>query len=252
MIEFEKPRQIIDQFVSAWGDIVVPFYGQVNSNVNLDGIGSGFLVEYEGAIFLVTCHHVVEDLNRTDGAVGYFNGRGIELSKLAFMGDSRQDVVVAHLDNEWAAKNNLEKVKALPIVKDISDYEDAGYYFFMGYPCSKNKLRKNLKKFDRFLHSYSVSEKTDGSNSTIIESHSAFAFDIDSMSDTEEVPKRPPNLSGVSGGPMFAVLRSMSYDKKPRFDLNLVGVFSEWRQKENEIVCANKSVVIECANHWLA
>jgi hypothetical protein len=79
-----------------------------------------------------------------------------------------------------------------------------------------------------------------------------FTFDIDSMSDTQEVPKRPPNLSGVSGGPLFSVLRSVSDTKTPRFALNLVGVFSEWWKKENEIVCVNKSVVIESANHWWA
>lgn len=252
MIEIEKPREIIDEFVNIWGDIVVPLYGQVNSSVNLDGIGSGFLVEHEGSIFLVTCHHVVEDLNRTDGAVGYFNGQGTELSKLAFMGGSTEDVVVAHLDHEWAKRNGLEKVKALPLVKDISGYEEAGYYFFMGYPCSKNKLKKNFNKFDRFLHAYSISEKIDNSTKTTIGNYSAFTFDIDSMSDTRQIPKRPPNLNGVSGGPLFSVLRSVSDTKTPKFALNLVGVFSEWWQKENEIVCVKKSVVIESANHWLA
>src|SRR5690606_9769249 len=154
-------------------------------------IGSGFLVEYKGLIFLVTCHHVVENLNKTDGVVGFFNGRGIELSKLAFMGDIDEDVVVALLDHEWAAEKNLEKVKAFPLTKDKSGDDKASYNFFMGYPCSKNKLKKNLKKFDRFLHSYSVSDtdKIDSSSMTTIRNHTAFIFDIDAMSDTNEIPK---------------------------------------------------------------
>jgi len=254
MIETEKPREVIDHLVNTWKDIVVPLYGQVNSNINLDGIGSGFLVEYKGLIFFVTCHHVVKELNKTDGVVGFFNGRGIELSKLAFMGDISEDIVVALLDHKWAAEKNLERVKAFPLIKDKSDYDGASYNFFMGYPCSKNKLKKNLNKFDRFLHSYSISDadKLASSSMTKIQNHTAFDFDINSMSDTNETPKRPPNLNGVSGGPLFSVLRARSNINEPTFALELSGVFSEWRNKKKEIVFVNKSVVIESIEHWLA
>ena len=229
MTEIERPRKEIDHFVNTWGDIVVPLYGgQVNSKINLDGIGSGFLVEYKGLIFLVTCHHVVKDLNRVNGVVGFFNGHGIELSNLAFLGNIDEDIQVALLDSEWAAGKKLEKVKAFPLLKDKSSYEKASYNFFMGYPCSKNKLKKNSKKFDRFLYSYSISDtdKLPCSSKTKIQNHTAFSFDIDSMSDTNEIAKRPPNLNGVSGGPLFSVLRANPNFDGPKFALEFSGVFS--------------------------
>ncbi len=255
MIEIERPRKEIDRFVSTWGDIVVPLYGgQANSKINFDGIGSGFLVEYEGLIFLVTCHHVVKNLNKVNGVVGFFDGRGIELSNLAFLGNIDEDIQVALLDREWVARKKVKKVKAFPLLKDKSSYEKTSYNFFMGYPSSKNELKKNSEKSDRFLYSYSISDtdKLPCSPKTKIQNHTAFSFDIDSMSNTNEIAGRPPKLNGVSGGPLFSVLRAKSNTDKPKFALEFSGVFSEWRKQDKEIVFINKISVIESIEHWIA
>lgn len=214
-------------------------------------LGSGFLVNYNNAIFLVTAHHVLEALNKTAGAVAYIGGVGVDLSGLKFIGFPEDDVVVAHLDHEYAKSKNLEKVKAFPLNKEMTEYKPVGYCFFMGYPSSRNSMKKALNKYNRNIFGYSLKADFKKSEKTMISNHSALNFDIDMMSDTSGNPLKPPALNGISGGPLFEIFINTS-DHKPTYALNLIGVFSEWRKKQKEIVCANTSVIIESANEWFA
>ena len=208
------------------------------------------MVNHEGVNFFVTAHHVIESLNLIKSAYGFFLEKPIDLSKLNLKGDKNEDVVVAHLDSEWAISKDIEKVRCIPFsLKDRTQFKETGYYFFLGYPASKNKTMRIPKKPNRFIYSYTLKEKLIKSKNTSIKNHLAFQFDLNSFIDSQEKKLRPPHPRGMSGGPLFSVLKRETKNGA-RYGVNLVGIFSEYYSNEKEAVFTDKSEILFCMNAW--
>lgn len=251
---------VVDGLVDHWQDIVAPFYTNApNSDVTYQSFGSGFTVLLGREIFLVTAHHVIEQGNErierygANGVFGNIGGVGFDMSGLKFSGIETEDVASAHLGRDWAETRNIKSVFPYNLNEDKSSLIRTGKFFVLGFPSSKNKLNERLNKKDRHIFAYSFENKKSKSNHTKIEDHEAFVLDINDMISTEGEKRRPPNFDGVSGSPVFEILCDLSDSNKIHFGVDLAGVFTEWRQKENEIVCSHiKNAVVCCLAHEIA
>ncbi|MGL1696325.1 hypothetical protein ACSTH7_22940 [Vibrio parahaemolyticus] len=246
-------NSVVDGLVEQWQNIVAPFYTNApNSNVAYQSFGSGFTVLLANEIFLITAHHVIDEANErmdrfgANGVISNIGGVGVDMSGLKFSGIKTEDVASAHLTRDWAESKNVTRVFPYNLNEDKSSLIRTGKFFVMGFPSSKNKLNERLNKKDRHIFAYSFENKKSKSEYTEIEEHEAFVLDINDMVSTEGEKRRPPNFDGVSGSPIFEILCDLSDPSKIHFGVDLVGVFTEWRQKQNEIVCSHIKNAIAC------
>ncbi|MDW6019908.1 hypothetical protein SBW85_19575 [Vibrio plantisponsor] len=246
-------NKVVDELVERWKGVVVPFYTNApNSRVTYQSIGSGFVVLLGNEIYLATAHHVIDEINErmdrsgANGVISNICGTGCDLSGLKFEAIKSEDVAAAHLNREWADTKGIERVTPYNLNQDKSHLIRTEKYFVLGYPSSKNKLNEQLDKKDRHIFGYSFCAKKQQSEHTEIEGHEAFILDVDDMYSTEGEKRRPPNLDGVSGSPVFEIMCDLSNPGKAHFAVDLIGVFVEWRMKANEIVCSRIQNVVSC------
>jgi Trypsin-like peptidase domain len=239
-----KPLVVIDNVVEKWMGIVVPFFtNDPHSLHKLIGIGSGFLVEYEKKIFLITAHHVLKDIPDGKIVTANINGKGVCINDLPFVKSDTDDLAVALIQNDWAATQGIKSLFPLLLADKASDFVKSNFFILLGYPASKNKLNSNTNDTDRRLIGYSSQQKIEVPISkTHINKPIAFSFNKKFATDTNEIKINAGSFSGNSGGPVLEVL--IRKDDLNIISVILAGVFLGWDKTTKELICCRPEIVV--------
>jgi len=237
----------IDEMVERWSDIIVPIYTEKEHSKNVAQLlGSAFLVNYKGAVFLVTALHVIRD-HQNSLLVISIGGKAVPLNKMPFAISEKDDLAIAYLDHDWAKKNDVNKVYFLPIDDHKSGYNTLGAYFLIGFPGKKNELNPRVDKVTKNIQgtSFSTYVETPKSNSHI-DNPIAFEFDKGKVILTSGNKINPPSFSGNSGGPIMELIGKSGKSGRAGDIIagcKLAGVFVGWYKKEKEAIAIRPEVI---------
>jgi hypothetical protein len=112
------------------------------------GLGSGFLVCFEGNVFLVTAAHVVAMLVKQDAVMfvnqsNEFGSKAFWIAKMGFTVEPANDLAAAKLTPEQIAERNIAVALDLLLNTEpvAGSEETAVFYCALGYPAEWNDFR---------------------------------------------------------------------------------------------------------------
>jgi hypothetical protein len=241
----EKSLKFIDEIAEKWGRVTVPFFS--NSKKSTSGanlFGSGFIARFKDKNYLVTAHHVAEDMLNYNACVVNINSTGVILENIEFYIDKINDLAIAPIDF-LLEKHGIKKISYVPLPPQTHEVP-LGYHIILGYPGTKNKLERKWGKINRHFFSITV-EKTalPAFIKTTVNDAICFYFDQNcQMDSTLNKIGKPPDLYGMSGGPVFELFVNIEHDHY-RFSVQLSGVIVEWHKNDRIVLAAPLTKLVE-------
>lgn len=249
-----RPLEIVDDIVSRWRKIVVPIYVKdPKSEHRLISCGSGFVVEKNHMIFLVTVWHVVDAIPPGDTVVANIGGKGVLLNGLGFITSREDELAVAFLGPEWVQQQSLERISSISLEAPPSSWQTLDVFVLLGYPGSKNRLNMATEETDRRLHGYSSPRRIERPrSSTHFRDPIAFHFDKKSAINTDSQRTNVGLFSGNSGGPVLQVRARNDGYRTFKLSVDLAGIFVGWDKQHKELLCVRPSVLQRTIDEVLA
>lgn len=247
-----RPLEVVDNVVERWGKVVVPFFiKDPHSNHRIFGYGSGFLVNYDNKVFLVTALHVLNGISNGEALLANINGSSVFINDLVFIKSDQYDIAVASIHNDWAKIQNIKSLFPLPLTDKTPEFVTSNTYVLLGYPGSKNKLNSNTKETTRHLVGYSSPERIEAPRSkTHVTNPIAFKFNKKDAFDSNENKINVGGFNGNSGGPVLEIL--IKKDTVNTISVSLAGVFIGWDKDCQELVCCRSNVVVSLIDELIS
>lgn len=237
-----KPLEFIDEIADRWKDTLVAFLTHEGGD-RWATAGSGFLVAFEGRIFLVTALHVLGD--ERDGRHIYICGRHAALENKLALVDRKNDIAAFYLPDKWLVGLGVARLKSIPIPDDLPLDNDL-ITLAWGFPATKNKIAPRHGRTD--LRSISVTlgpQRSDVLNRQVgIEKPLTFHFNRKEVSDSHlRSIGFAPDLHGMSGGPVVALV-TRTNSEVDHYMPKLMGVLCEGHAQLRCVVAAQLDCVI--------
>ena len=231
------------------------------SERSLESKGSGFFIRYFGKVLFVTASHVTDELKlgnlyipTVEGRIDSLGGQFFHTRASASApGIDRVDLAFIELPDELA--------KLLPAdnVYTVSDWDDknmAGpnsHYLLCGWPAKRNQPNyRNHKQLPHAPISYRdlcLPSSQYQALGISPQTHYALHFDQKRALDGDGRRIQPPQLYGVSGGPLFFFHRYRSAMDGLTIPMpKLVGVAIEWRRPEQAVIATRISLLLALLN----
>ena len=240
----------VDEMVEKWGDILVPIYTEKEfHNDSIFLLGTGFLVSFEGVIYLVTALHVLDE-QEGKTLIIRIGDKGAVLSKMEFLVSREHDIAISKLNKSWADEHGIGKVKAIPIDDKKADYSPLGRYFLIGFPGKKNILHLRHGNRNWNIQGTSFIRKIDKPQSkSHVDDPIAFEFDKKNAIYTDGKKANPPNFNGNSGGPILELVVKNDSLNHEIIGCKLSGIFTGWHKVEKEAVAVKPDYLIGLILH---
>ena len=250
----------IDQLAERWHTALVPFFGkEANSpKGSTKGVifGTGFFVSWNSSFVLVTAAHVIETARNYSVVILNVNGYGVPLSNRKFRIFEDSDIAISMFDVNELQQAGVGKIKVIPIATDRSGQVAMSRYVGMGFPATQNQLNTAYKKLDRTSLIFSLFPAAKGQRSkTLVPNPLLLEYEPLRMKPGVNRPKNstPPDIHGVSGGPVFQLFAFErpdhsvvgDTDHSIQIGLELAGILVEWRTEEKHLIAAKTSDLIE-------
>lgn len=182
----------------------------------LKSVGSGFLFETNGKIFLITAMHITKDWGDflfipTESDKRFFPAG--QLTSISLKGcvpgssDDHFDTAVIELRNPEELRNYYQIADSGLFQTDAVPGERY-QYAIVGYPSSKTKLNRIKKTANLNLCAYYSKEHGNGAYDGISywpESHIALDFQKKAILYETGEKTTAPDFNGVSGGPLWII-----------------------------------------------
>lgn len=244
--------EFIDQLAERWHTALVPFFGkEANSpKGSTKGVifGTGFFINWNSSLVLVTAAHVIETARNYSVVILNVNGHGVLLSNRKFRVFEDSDIAISIFDFNELQQAGVGKIKVIPIATDRSGQEAMSRYVGMGFPATQNQLNTAYKKLDRTSLIFSLFPAAKGQSSeTLVPNPLLLEYEPLRMKPGVNRPKNstPPDIHGVSGGPVFQLFAFEKPDHGIHIGLELAGILVEWRTEEQHLIAAKTSDLIE-------
>lgn len=239
-------REIVDTL----GPFVQAIVG-ATSTKSVEFVGSGFLLKQNSTIKLVTAAHVLDhhDENNSPLFIATTNGcvrvEGAACSSPIAEGAQRKDdkidlaVVILRADS-------CLKLREISFVScdmlDLNNVHDRTLgYFAMGFPVKKsNKLIDQASKvLEPEIYGFHVEEADDQTYKKLgvsQVSHLVLNFDKKKMFSETGVQRTAPDLNGLSGTPIWGLVRKNATEIKAM----IVAILTEHHQRDLEAVVGTR------------
>lgn len=231
-------------------DILSPFVQAImraTSSEAVEFVGSGFLLNNNNTIRLVTAAHVI-DLHDEEKSplfiatdTGFVRIKGDSCSTVVKNGakrnDDKIDIAVVTLDADINAKfRNISFV--IPEMLDLTNIHDSSLgYFAMGFP-----VKRSNKSIDQIIkvaepelyifHAAEADECTFEKLGVRKESHIVLDFEKKRVFSTTGVRRTAPDLNGLSGTPIWGMVRTNAAEVKAK----IVAILTEHHQRDIKAV----------------
>lgn len=260
MLTSEEIETDIDQLADRWHTALVPFFGKENDGPKgtIKGVifGTGFFVNWKSLFVLVTAAHVLETAHRYGVVTLNVNGRGVLLQNKKFKTFEDSDIAVTAFDFAELQEAGVGKVKVIPLATDRSGQTALPRFVAMGFPETQNRLNTAYNKLDRTSHIFSLFPASEHQTSkSLVPNPLLLEYEPSQMKPGVNRPKdsTPPDIHGVSGGPLFQLYATERHVYQEDGDmalgvhvgLELAGILVEWREDEKKIVAATTRDLIE-------
>lgn len=247
--------KIIDEIIEKWGEVVIPFIGHLRSSPRgvsrAEAFGSGFFVTYENLYVLVTAAHVIKKAHAYKHLALNICGKAVIIENKSFLVDEDSDLCIAFFFDFELAASGVERIKTADLFSEELGTAVNERYVGMGYPSSVNKLDSGYGKTKRTCLAFSVFRAPDEVlPPTRISTPLIFLYNEEEMIPGMNRPEKsnPPDLHGVSGGPLFRVYCRDTHNddgSNYRVGLRLVGVLVERHLDHNCLVVTKRDRVVE-------
>ncbi|OBT07575.1 S1 family peptidase [Vibrio cyclitrophicus] len=214
-----------------------------SKNQDAIGCGSGFLIESETSLYLVTAYHVVE-MSQGKQCCLQIHNDVIVLDKLRLIGLKQYDVAVARVDE---LRQKLKSSSYFSTSEIAISTEEVN--FMVGYPITKNKLNSYWGRVDRHMLGVTLGvEITE--NKPVSDVLTPYCFDMPSRSVFDShlnVNGKAPKLQGMSGGPVLTIdYMDICLNNPPR----LLGVIVEKEHKHDVVFVTSMAPVLSLIERW--
>lgn len=249
-----EPLGFLDRLTESLQPVVWPLYA-VGKRKGYDahGVGTAFLVRRDGIHFLVTAAHVLDELNaaaqglgaNSGGVMTNVEGVSAPLVQVYFKPDRANDIAATVLPPTWFQANKIGDVSAIDLPDDRPTFSPAGRSLIAGYPGTKNRISIQFGKRDRHLLSVSA-DPVDVTGVRNIEIAQPIAFEYDPKDVVDRSLGKlqtPPNLDGMSGGPVLDVVVREHVGNAREYAMRLAGVFVEWHRSQRRIIAASRQAL---------
>ena len=237
--------QAADSIIEKLRDCIVVSFVDVKDDGSLLGKGSAFFARYKGSVFLITACHVAE-MSQTNSK-RYF-GVGDQLvtaSDLDFAIDLENDLAIAVVSEQWMADRKLSRIGMLDLELAVQKDSRTGVHVVVGFPESKNYLRKRYKADRMEFLGISLYDIVPAPNSVEISRPICFSLRrkntwfSDGRLNRNMIP-----LHGLSGGPVVE-LTAFVIKNRMYFACTFAGVACEWVEGKNIIAAIAGEAVIK-------
>lgn len=214
-----------------------------NKNQDAIGCGSGFLIESESSLYLVTAYHVIEMTQGKQCCLRIHNDV-ILLDKLRLMGLKQYDVAVACVDefrHQLEGSSHFSTSEVAITTGEIN--------FMVGYPITKNKLNSYWGRVDKHMLGVTLGVEI-AENRPVSDVAAPYCFDMPSRSVLDSnlnVNGKAPKLQGMSGGPVLTTDNLDIYLNNPP---RLLGVIVEKEHKHDVVFVTSMAPVISLIERW--
>lgn len=238
---------LIDRMMPSWGEIVVPIFVASQKSLGAaEGIGSGFLITFKGAHFLVTALHVLHHAKESD-LIANICEKSVFLAGMTFHKSEEFDIAFCELSEQWLQRNEIPKIKSAQAQRELEGWQKTGIYIAVGYPSTKNILNPKRGNLNRNCLSISLSKAKNLTVSTAIKEPLIFSYDHKQVFDSIGNKLGPqPKLQGMSGGPCFELIIKNGEDLT--FSLDAVGILVEWHKIARAIVASPITAILPRPN----
>lgn len=225
------PSQINVELAKYLGQRVVPLFNVIGDRP--DPIGSGFVVVSRGLRFLVTAAHVLSDDNWRMPCV-WVQQKLIRMfgPRFVLQGQSG-DIGLIGLDPNSPALNDFLPIE-VPL--DDSAQHSDGFPVVVGYPTSRNRANRFTLQVERNLmiaHCEGVRAEKYAELGYSTDGVFLASFNTALSRDLEGNRVVPPQLNGLSGGPMLWFHERVVPIRRPP---TLLGVISRKSVKQRLLV----------------
>lgn len=230
----------VEQAIESLEKLCVPLYTDIKGIPAL--IGTGFFVQREDSVLLVSAAHVLEHAKTQEI---YFY---IKPNVKRFLSGSM--TINRHLGSRESDLIDLAAVRLdspnLPPYPSVQKYalnssqlrfspsiSDTARYVFIGFPASRSRIRKNPDQVRVSPYAFigrsaplsSYTEKRIGRDT-----HICLQFDRKHSFDLHGAGRLFPKPQGISGSPIFLLFDEFEVDPSPTF--SLVGIATTWDPKQ--------------------
>ncbi|WP_189347285.1 trypsin-like peptidase domain-containing protein [Undibacterium macrobrachii] len=211
----------------------------------VEAFGTGFFYEKDGIPFFVTAKHVLDDMitsnQRGQRTILVTRGRKefIDILKYEFFAQPELDIAVAPLLSEsFSTYSHVEFWTA----NEIGSPLDLGLFAFTGFPASRNKTytTQELKPYQRVI-TFDRTLVDSGIDSCFLE----FPINSRELHSSALISMNldfPEGISGMSGGPVFAVGGTIDQPL-----LSVCGMGVAWSNR-----CTLKILRFDVVDVWLS
>ena len=209
---FKLVQKLAEEIHSVAERIVVPLVGYDDDRFCTIGTGTLFAVAEK--TFLVTARHVLTDNLKLGFKLGVWNGiegtRPRQIGAQAYWpNDKRADVAIFDLENETMeyVRASKDVIRAGSLPRGIDGFPD-GFYFAYGYPMEevirsedgKRAAFTPLRICTNLYHGPTPFQDYDPKIHLLFCAEQGAA-----VGESGQPKKRPTDLGGISGGPVFLV-----------------------------------------------
>ncbi|MFV0545089.1 MAG: hypothetical protein ACK5ND_02625 [Bacteroides sp.] len=251
----EAKAKALEALFSQIHPFIVQIYKKESEDepIDISALASGVLFEFNNGYYLLTAGHVYE--NETVQDIGTFingdfyvlQGAISYLSPCKSKENNKGDIAVCKLLPEVA--EDLKQYYSFTTIEQIAMnhiLSEENRYFIFGYPVTKTKKntqRKTIKpipfKFvTKGITTPQIYQKLDLDNGT----NFLLDFHRKKLADTKtNIKQTAPKPYGISGTGLWY----LDKDKK----IYLVGIMTEWRDKESSFLSTRIDLPIELIHH---
>jgi hypothetical protein len=237
--------QAADSIVEKLRDCIVVSFVDVKDDSSLLGKGSAFFARYKGTVFLITACHVAETSQTNNRRYFGVGDLLVAASDLDFAVDLENDLAIAVVSEQWMFDRKLSRIGMLALELAVPKDSRTGVHVVVGFPESKNYLRKRYKTDRMEFLGISLYDIVPAPDAVTISKPLCFSLRrkntwfSDGRLNRNMIP-----LHGLSGGPVVE-LTAFSIKSRMYFASTFAGVACEWIEGQNVIVATAGEAVIE-------